>query len=1691
MILLDGVCRGLFDEEDIGYGDDRAPFPANRPSGGYNYSGGPSRRAPADKRSQHGFVGLLNQGATCYLNSLIQLMYMTPELKNNLYSLNLKDLDLEQLTNNNNNNDTTQPTNVTANTTATTATTTSISSATSTTTTQNVSTNNNITTSNTSSKNNNNNNNSSYINNDLVSFMNEDMDDDIMNNVEWEEIGTGVYPPRSTNDDINDINIIDNIHINNSNDGDKMIVDNSNGNNNGNDKSGSNQQVQIQEQQQQQQQLQDSKKLNEDVVFEDFNNNSDPFAQYDQDYVQSVLAFGFDESRVLEGLKKFPHVYQQERLINWILSDDVVDAQNFDFPDLVPLGTFDDSSHQLATNTDDYAAFSMDFNTDDNIAKQSNNNNNNDNNNNNNSSSKAIVLYDVNNLNVTLNNHNNNNNNSNSNSNNNNGGDGIVIDSDEIGKEKSNVNGDGDTTSFIPLLAAAFEQQQQSIPGPVTLPQPAQPQPKKRRGRVLAYELQRLFSFLQVGEVRAISTEDLTKSFGWYGSEASEQQDIHELNRILFDAVEHSIKLTAIEKIIVQLYRGVLINRIECTKCGKIKDREEFYQDIPIPIKGFKTLEDSLKAFVTPEVLDGDNKYSCDDCNEKVKANFGAKLGQLPPILVLPLRRFDFDYQRGSRVKITSQFEFPMELDMTPYTSDYSLHEKNPDTVPKPDEQLYELFAVLIHSGGAYGGHYHAYIKDITKQGVIEINQPTTESTTVTTTTPVNSETTTTTTSTTNATETSESAAPQQTTNSLETGAESQLPVEVKSNGQNHHAQKNNKSKKNKIDVPHVYSGWFDFNDSTVTPIPDSYIAKQFGNKTESAYMLIYRSKDLKTDKSSDIPLHLVDEMNRFNTSLEEQRMSYDLTMNTMFVNPRFFNEFDIVDNALVEKNNLQPSELSLALDVGFSVQDLYSHIRKTYEDRIDHTSKLVIQEIIVKEGRVTLLPPLSSVSSTNIKKTGLREGCSLLIWRGANAEGITTPPINFTVDYYPAVRVDVSDASSSVTGHKQQFNLSIERDATFAELLKLVAQSCQLPVASLAVYRNSANQLLLLEDDMPNVPLIDRVYNGIGLLVEDNSLKFEESALRQEFEMNRFKIQLYVSDRIDNIDNDNDSFTTNKPITIHCDPKSTIHQVKEIILDMTRPADKAYLLRSTVIRKTQRGGSPGSTISDDSLTLKEVDITDSSLILIEKGTPTQQTITIRFIYLKDKSIRTLYFPKKDTIVNLKKTMLDRLDIDVEQLPNFVLKTTDSFDMPLNIISEEDMTLEESGLRSEDLLVITEGIIPSKDEIILKFGLYQVENAYKQYPSPSSPVLHLNPQYSPLTCDLFTVKTVGDLSLNKKLTINELKAELLLWPKLTELYPQYDASQDDIRLWLEEKLLSGHGCGNKQLAKLHIQQEASITIEFFKKETLPVVESTNPPPILLYLHKRIPESQCFSHPPRQIYFTGKLISELLTQISSICEVEEEHLKIYKYVTHQHNNPWRIIEERAINNNNNNKQNNNNQLSINIHDDSTEQSPSTSAQQEDNNNNMILDGDYNSNSTVNINAENELPIDSVVDEPTNNIIKTNESVDDSSTSGNSSSTLSTGNIPPPPPPRPEKKKKPNTSNPNELRGKPWMLKDGDMIAFLDQREDPEQNDRFALIMEKNNYKSNNYGANNSNSRKQNQTTKYRAPERELKIQLDEY
>jgi hypothetical protein len=51
-----------------------------------------NKKRPTDPLGAAGFVGLVNEGATCYLNALLQALYMTPEFRTALFALSPADL---------------------------------------------------------------------------------------------------------------------------------------------------------------------------------------------------------------------------------------------------------------------------------------------------------------------------------------------------------------------------------------------------------------------------------------------------------------------------------------------------------------------------------------------------------------------------------------------------------------------------------------------------------------------------------------------------------------------------------------------------------------------------------------------------------------------------------------------------------------------------------------------------------------------------------------------------------------------------------------------------------------------------------------------------------------------------------------------------------------------------------------------------------------------------------------------------------------------------------------------------------------------------------------------------------------------------------------------------------------------------------------------------------------------------------------------------------------------------------------------------------------------------------------------------------------------------------------------------------------------------------------------------------------
>lgn len=192
----------------------------------------------------------------------------------------------------------------------------------------------------------------------------------------------------------------------------------------------------------------------------------------------------------------------------------------------------------------------------------------------------------------------------------------------------------------------------------------------------IPFQLQKLFLQLQTADKSAVETTRLTRSFGWDSSEAWQQHDIQELCRVMFEALEQSFANTSQANLIDTLYQGKMKDYVRCLACDTENARMDSFLDIPLPIRPFGTstayqsLEEALRAFVAPELLDGNNQYQCSKCNAMCDAHKGLKFTRYPYLLTIHLKRFDFDYQTFHRIKLNDKVTFPNQLDLSEYLDD-------------------------------------------------------------------------------------------------------------------------------------------------------------------------------------------------------------------------------------------------------------------------------------------------------------------------------------------------------------------------------------------------------------------------------------------------------------------------------------------------------------------------------------------------------------------------------------------------------------------------------------------------------------------------------------------------------------------------------------------------------------------------------------------------------------------------------------------------------------------------------------------------------------------------------------------------------------------------------------------------------------------------------------------------------------
>jgi ubiquitin carboxyl-terminal hydrolase 7 len=222
-----------------------------------------------------------------------------------------------------------------------------------------------------------------------------------------------------------------------------------------------------------------------------------------------------------------------------------------------------------------------------------------------------------------------------------------------------------------------------------------------------AYTLQRLFYQLQTSPT-AVSTNELTKSFGWETRHIFEQQDVQELSRKLMERMEEKMKGTDAQNVLPKLFCGKVKTYISCINVDYESSRIEDFWDIQLNVSGNKNIEDSFRDYIQVEKMDGENQYYAGEQFKLQDANKGVIFQSFPEVLHLQLKRFEYDIERDAMMKINDRYEFPETFDASPYLS---------DDADKSEPYTYQLHGVLVHSGDLNAGHYYAFLKP-TKDGI-------------------------------------------------------------------------------------------------------------------------------------------------------------------------------------------------------------------------------------------------------------------------------------------------------------------------------------------------------------------------------------------------------------------------------------------------------------------------------------------------------------------------------------------------------------------------------------------------------------------------------------------------------------------------------------------------------------------------------------------------------------------------------------------------------------------------------------------------------------------------------------------------------------------------------------------------------------------------------------------------------------
>ncbi|XP_051046700.1 ubiquitin carboxyl-terminal hydrolase 40 isoform X2 [Phodopus roborovskii] len=990
--------------------------------------------------------------------------------------------------------------------------------------------------------------------------------------------------------------------------------------------------------------------------------------------------------------------------------------------------------------------------------------------------------------------------------------------------------------------------------------------------RIIPLQLQRLFAQLLLLDQEAASTIDLTDSFGWTSDEEMRQHDVQELNRILFSALETSLVGTSGHDLINRLYHGTIVNQIVCRECKNISEKQEDFLDLTVAVKNVSGLEDALwNMYVEEEVFDCDNLYHCGTCDRLVKAAKSAKLRKLPPFLTISLLRFNFDFVKCERYKETSCYTFPLRINLKPFCE----QSEQDDT-----EYMYDLFSVIIHKGGCYGGHYHVYIKDVDHLGNwqcqeeisdMDLNLKALQ----------NEE---------------EDDDPLMILKTILLQEETnQIPVDqlgqklLKKTGiswnkkfrkqhgplrkflqlhpqmfllstdestvsllRNHFTQAPSDLQRHREEVLQTLASeppglsdntscphWFDINDSKVQPIKEKAITQQFQGK-ESAYMLFYRKAKLQRPSEARanpryrVPGHLLKEMDAANIQLQMRRAECDSANSNFELHLHLGPHYRFFNGALHPA--VSPSE---------SVWDLTFDKRKTLGD----LRQSIFQLLEFWEGDMVLsvakrVPAGLHVYHTlhgdelTLCEAEIADGEDIFVWNGVEVGGVQ---IQTGSDCEPLL---LHILHIEMSGEGSKCEQLVESTHVFPSNAEVGTVFTALAIPVGVILTNSVESAdeecwtAIPKEDMKKTFREQGLRNGSLILVQDsdnddNSLLPKQGRwISGVDELNWLQVKNFC--QLESEEKQVQIAATKHTVVFDI----RIKAIKELKL-------MKELAENSCLRPIDKNGKLLCPVPD-ACTLEEAEVKmGSSLGLCLGKAPTSSQLFLFF------ALGTDIHPGAEMEVIVEETLSvgDCLKIMLEksgqQGEMWHLRKMDWCYEAGEPLYEEDAILKDLMIRSGDTLLLTEGKLPPPGFLKVPIWWYQPARLSGHCESQDHSICTSSQGSSwgaaptqgapgPEPADI-SLLYLGDVEISEEATLLELKSKAMALPSLLKLAVHSTAL---LRVWTVENKRPSRLLRTDwwQLKEYRLGRRAELCLELLQKE-----EDLGPRDVLLRTQLRIPE----------------------------------------------------------------------------------------------------------------------------------------------------------------------------------------------------------------------------------------------------------